>query len=1481
MPENYNIGVTGDASQLKQEISTIDRQISNIGKDANPKILEDWKEKLKEIEKQSKTVYDTIGKFSGKASMPTKDFENMNKSAQEAVKQMNDLKEAIDNVGRSGKFDGKGVTQDMKKAYAEIYGAVNRVNESLRDTSKIKIKPDVNVKDAVREIELLNKQTQRSKDLAQSQANKKLTASRDQRDMMQVKRISNDGQRTGKISYNDRQRLNEQIGKRDDYERLSRKEQSASSRYARQRQTNTEQINKLSKDVTDPKITREREAKIRENIAKLTQENQALEKSIQASNKRSQQYSDFVNDLDSIQQTSNDYGTKAKRGSMQAMIEDRSAAFGMATVGAVGGVMGSSYMKGSNFNKESRDDMFYMGNIQGRDDYHGVRKDMFRNGIDTGLGYSGQDLLSMNKSYMSYNGYNGREDFDNGMQQYQRSGRALNIDQEAFESTFENIGMTGALEGKNGSGVESFTNTLVGALDKSKMTARSEEQVKALGDVVTTLGQTRNLSTSDLEDTVALQGSLASTGNRLLQGEKGANVMNTMTESMIARKNDSQMLSAVGYGSELTGAEGRVEAQRRVEQGATVENINAMIDRAGDNEAYQNLGLQELGLSVEEADAIIKAKNEGKLDEDYVKKMKEDSKKEGKDKADENVENVKESREGKANQADTKTEYQDSKLAEHADKILKPLQNFVGSFGTGAYIILKAATTLAASASFIAASSGAGRGVRYGADKAFGGGRPRGSRGGKSGGSTGGGAVPPRSGGARANGAQSRNRRGGNKSAVPGADNKSSGSSGIISGMPFMGGAPGGTKGSDTSGGGIGGKIKGGLGRMGGAMSGMALPMMMMGGMTGGMTGGSQDGENGGSPMGGMFSTMLQFYLMDMMLDKGIGGMRDLIGKGKDTDWKGMANKGKGKVARGRDIYRKKGMRGIGGSLANQGRKGWDAFSGNKTVGKIDSKLGKGFDKAKGFGKRGFGKLSSFGGQSPTGTMNKTLDMGRKGFGKLKDNSKIGKGLGVGTKMLKRAGWIGAGVSALDIGSSLVTGDKEGASKKFGDTVGGVVDPLGLGYGNGIKDSAKGMADRAQNSKGLFGKDGLIDFSWGNGDKDGKGGFGDSPVGKAWGGIKSLFGGGNKDSKASVGKGGGGGGSANLMENSNSSMGDLLKGTGSATQGNPFGTDPMGLRTGAGEDLANEGESGSDKAQEGEGKAKKNKAKGERQDAERLRMKNNETESKNLGIYRNLLTKAQQIINEAKSLDLSGGGDSESGDDGSASDIGGKGEEKIFKFLKSKGLSDNQAGAVMGNLYQESKLDPEAVNPSSGAFGIAQWLGGRKTGLDNFSKKQGKKSSDLDVQLDYLWKEMESGYDADMLKSAGWSDSASLEKNTHAFATGFERMGANEAMMGTRTSKAKAYAKKYGGGGKGGGGGSSALTMPELQDLSTSINSNATLGQQQNRRQGNTVTDSRTFNVNINVSGGDNARETAQQTANEFRDLLSGLDTFANEYARE
>lgn len=50
-------------------------------------------------------------------------------------------------------------------------------------------------------------------------------------------------------------------------------------------------------------------------------------------------------------------------------------------------------------------------------------------------------------------------------------------------------------------------------------------------------------------------------------------------------------------------------------------------------------------------------------------------------------------------------------------------------------------------------------------------------------------------------------------------------------------------------------------------------------------------------------------------------------------------------------------------------------------------------------------------------------------------------------------------------------------------------------------------------------------------------------------------------------------------------------------------------------------------------------------------------------------------------------------------------------YLKSRGISDAAArGAVAGSIA-ESRLDPNAINSSSGAFGIGQWLGPRKAAL--------------------------------------------------------------------------------------------------------------------------------------------------------------------------
>ena len=92
--------------------------------------------------------------------------------------------------------------------------------------------------------------------------------------------------------------------------------------------------------------------------------------------------------------------------------------------------------------------------------------------------------------------------------------------------------------------------------------------------------------------------------------------------------------------------------------------------------------------------------------------------------------------------------------------------------------------------------------------------------------------------------------------------------------------------------------------------------------------------------------------------------------------------------------------------------------------------------------------------------------------------------------------------------------------------------------------------------------------------------------------------------------------------------------------------------------------------------------------------------------------------------------------------------EKIWCYLRNKGLSKQSVAGIMGNLQAESHFDPGLWQYSCGAnkgagdcgFGIAQWSYGRKVKL---WQKAGAtqwetdgKVSDLQFQLDFLWNEL-------------------------------------------------------------------------------------------------------------------------------------------------
>ena len=123
----------------------------------------------------------------------------------------------------------------------------------------------------------------------------------------------------------------------------------------------------------------------------------------------------------------------------------------------------------------------------------------------------------------------------------------------------------------------------------------------------------------------------------------------------------------------------------------------------------------------------------------------------------------------------------------------------------------------------------------------------------------------------------------------------------------------------------------------------------------------------------------------------------------------------------------------------------------------------------------------------------------------------------------------------------------------------------------------------------------------------------------------------------------------------------------------------------------------------------------------------------------------------------------------------------IKQDLLKKGYTQNQTAAILGNLLQENTtLKTNTQNTKSGALGIAQWLGSRKTSIIN----QGKHST-ITGQLDFLDKE---------IKGSAWTNNMGGKKAffsiddpvqlTKVFRKDFERPGEAEANDNERIANA-------------------------------------------------------------------------------------------------
>lgn len=169
--------------------------------------------------------------------------------------------------------------------------------------------------------------------------------------------------------------------------------------------------------------------------------------------------------------------------------------------------------------------------------------------------------------------------------------------------------------------------------------------------------------------------------------------------------------------------------------------------------------------------------------------------------------------------------------------------------------------------------------------------------------------------------------------------------------------------------------------------------------------------------------------------------------------------------------------------------------------------------------------------------------------------------------------------------------------------------------------------------------------------------------------------------------------------------------------------------------------------------------------------------------------------------------------------------EQAYNFYISKGLSPAQSAGIVGNLMLESggnvTINPDITN-EIGAYGIAQWLAGRRTALEAFAASQGKPRSDLGIQLEFLWSELP----AQKAATGPYRNKSYLEATTAtstpseaavAFENTFERSGG--AGIPQRISNAESVFASYSsntpgtggsGGGSGGCNGSNSTIDPNL-----------------------------------------------------------------------
>lgn len=125
---------------------------------------------------------------------------------------------------------------------------------------------------------------------------------------------------------------------------------------------------------------------------------------------------------------------------------------------------------------------------------------------------------------------------------------------------------------------------------------------------------------------------------------------------------------------------------------------------------------------------------------------------------------------------------------------------------------------------------------------------------------------------------------------------------------------------------------------------------------------------------------------------------------------------------------------------------------------------------------------------------------------------------------------------------------------------------------------------------------------------------------------------------------------------------------------------------------------------------------------------------------------------------------------------------EIYEYLISKGFTPESACGILGNIEQESGFYTSATNGTH--FGLCQWGGERFAALSELATDRSKKWTDLQVQLDFLWSELEGKMSSVKTEIIGTTD---MYHATEIFCKKYEICGGYSIEVPRRYKKAKKW----------------------------------------------------------------------------------------------